>query len=86
VHPDGGRGGACSSEVRARSGLNAAGEASVGAHGHVGVLRQWRPRAEMEFDGGGVNSVAGTGMASADGSALRGGGGLRVEGGAMASF
>jgi hypothetical protein len=32
-------------KVRARSGLKAAEEASVGAHGHVGVLKQWRPRA-----------------------------------------
>jgi hypothetical protein len=38
-----GRGGLGSGEVRARSGLKAVGEASVGAHGHVGVLKQWRP-------------------------------------------
>jgi hypothetical protein len=45
--PDGGgRGGLGSGEVRARSGLKAAEEASVGAHGHVGVLKQWQPRAK----------------------------------------
>jgi hypothetical protein len=27
-------------------GVKKAGEASVGAHGHVGVLKQWRPRAK----------------------------------------
>jgi hypothetical protein len=37
--------GACSGEVRVRSGLRAAGEASVGARSPVGVLKPWRPRA-----------------------------------------
>jgi hypothetical protein len=53
-----GRGGLGSSEVRARSGLKVAGEALVGTHGHVGVLKQWRPRAKMELGGGGVKGVA----------------------------
>jgi hypothetical protein len=35
----GGRGGFGSGEVRARSGLMGAGESSVGAHGHSGVLK-----------------------------------------------
>jgi hypothetical protein len=41
----GGRGSLGSCVVKARSGLKAAGEASVGAHGYVDVPKQWRPRA-----------------------------------------
>jgi hypothetical protein len=70
VQPEGDRGGARSGEVRARSGLRAAGEASVGARSPVGVLKLWRPRADRELDGGGVDGVAGAGS-----SAWRGGSG-----------
>jgi hypothetical protein len=64
----GGRGGLGSGDVRARSGLKAAGEASVGTHGHVGMLKQWRPRAEKGTRRWWRQWRGGTGMAR-----LRGG-------------
>jgi hypothetical protein len=39
-----------SGEVRARSGLTAAGDASVGARSHVGVLKPRRLRADRELE------------------------------------
>jgi hypothetical protein len=64
AQPEGDRGGACSGEVRARSGLRAAGEASVGARNPVGVLKPWRPRADRELDGGGVDGMASAGSSA----------------------
>jgi hypothetical protein len=72
---------ACGSgEVRARSGLTAAGEASVGARSHVGVPKPWRPRADRELDGDSVDGVASAGSSAQRGRVLR------VQEGAAAPF
>jgi hypothetical protein len=63
----GGRGGLGSGEVTARSVLKAAEEGSVGAHGHVGVLKQWRPRVENGTRRRRRQRRGGTGMARARG-------------------
>jgi hypothetical protein len=54
----GGHGGLGSTEVRARLGLKATREASVGAHGHVACSSNGDCERKMELVGGGVNGVA----------------------------